>query len=427
MPVSNPDIARLFNRLADLLEIDGANPFRVRAYRNAAQTIRSDSRSMADLVAQEEDLSSLPAIGEDIAARIKTIVETGRLPLLEETETRVPGELSDMMEIEGLGPKRVKALYEKLHVSSFDDLKRAARTGRIRELPGFGKKIEETILRRAEAWTGQERRVPLAEAEDIAEPLLKYLEKSGGVKQLIVAGSYRRRKETVGDLDILATARKGSNIVDQFVKYGDVREVVSHGTTRSTVHLKSGIQVDLRVVPQVSYGAALHYFTGSKSHNIALRTIAQKRKLKINEYGVYEGDKRIVGKTEKETYRKFGLDWIPPELRENRGEIEAARDGKLPDLVTVRAIRGRTRLLPGSQCPSGAARPQRRCLPHGQGTGPDARHIHGRAQHGGAGVHALRRRPGPARLAGSCRRDQYPPAQGLAEASAALSPLPPAR
>lgn len=340
MPASNADIARLFNRLADLLEIDDANPFRVRAYRNAARTIRAQTRGMADMVARDEDLSRLPDIGDDIAAKIETIVESGRLPDLEEIETRVPGELSDMMHIEGLGPKRVKTLYEELQISGLDDLEQAARAGRIRALSGFGRKTEETILRRVEAWSGREQRTLLAEAEGVAEPLLAYLEESKGVKRLTIAGSYRRRKETVGDLDILATAKKGSDIVDRFIAYEDVAEVVSHGTTRSTVHLKSGMQVDLRVVPGVSYGAALHYFTGSKSHNIALRTIAQKHELKINEYGVYKGDDRVAGKTEEEVYKHFGLAWIPPELRENHGEIEAARDEKLPDLVTIKDIRG---------------------------------------------------------------------------------------
>jgi len=340
MPASNVDIARLFNRLADLLEIDGANPFRVRAYRNAAATIRGWSRTMADLVAREEDLSELPDIGEDIAAKIKTIVETGRLPAVEKIEKKVPGELSDMMHIDGLGPKRVKALYEELNVAGVEDLERAARAGRIRELPGFGKKIEQTILRRAAAWSGRERRTLLAEAEHIAEPLLEHLEQSKGLKRLVIAGSYRRRKETVGDLDILATAKKGSDIVDRFIAYEDVAEVVSHGTKRSTVYLESGMQVDLRVVPEVSYGAALHYFTGSKSHNIALRAKAQKRGEKVNEYGIYRGDKRIAGRTEEEVYKHFGLTWIPPELRENHGEIEAASDEKLPELVSVKDLRG---------------------------------------------------------------------------------------
>ncbi|MDJ0955891.1 MAG: DNA polymerase/3'-5' exonuclease PolX [Arenicellales bacterium] len=340
MPVSNVNIARLFNRLADLLEIDGANPFRVRAYRNAAQTIRSHSRSMGEMVAQEEDLSELPGIGKEIAAKIKTIVEHGRLPQLERIETRVPAELSDMMQIEGLGPKRVKVLYRDLKIRSIEDLRRAAQTHRIRDLPGFGEKTEKTILRRVQTWTGQAPRTLLAEAEDIAEPMLRYLKDCKGVKRVIIAGSYRRRKETIGDLDILATAKTGSDVVQRFTRYEDVGEVVSSGKTRSTVHLKSGLQVDLRVVPDASYGAALHYFTGSKSHNIALRTMAQKRKMKINEYGVYKSNKKIAGRTETDIYKLFGLAYIDPELRENRGEIEAARDKRLPKLVSVKDIRG---------------------------------------------------------------------------------------
>ena len=340
MPVNNTDIARLFLRLADLLEIDGANPFRVRAYRNAAQTIRAKSRSMADMVAHEEDLSKLPGIGDDIAAKIRTIVESGHLPLLEHIETRVPAELSDMMKIESLGPKRVKKLYRKLGIRSIEDLKRAARTGRIRGLPGFGRKTEEAILRRAEAWTGQSPRMLLADAEGVARPLLEYLKGARGVKRLIAAGSYRRRKETVGDLDILATAGKDSDVIQRFTRYEDVEEVVSRGKTRSTVHLRSGLQVDLRVVPEVSYGAALHYFTGSKLHNITLRKMALKRRLKINEYGVYKGKKRIAGRTEEDIYKRFGLAYIEPELRENRGEIEAARENRLPCLITVKDMRG---------------------------------------------------------------------------------------
>lgn len=338
--MSNADIARMLERLADLLEIDGANPFRVRAYRNAAQTIRAQSRSMVDMVTAGEDLSELPGIGDDIAAKIGTIVTTGRLPLLEQVAARVPEELSDVMNIEGLGAKRVKFLFEELGIRGIEDLRRAARTGKIRELSGFGKKSEESILKRVEALSGREERMLIAEAEEIAEPLLEYLQGASGVKRLVVAGSYRRRKETVGDLDILATASRNSDVVERFVGYDEVAEVVSRGTTRSTVRLKSGLQVDLRVVPQVSYGAALHYFTGSKSHNIALRSLARMRDEKINEYGVYKGDKRVAGRTEEEIYERFGLRYIPPELRENTGEIEAARRDELPALVKVEDIRG---------------------------------------------------------------------------------------
>lgn len=340
MPIHNTEIADSFDRLADLLEVEGANPFRVRAYRNAARTVRGYGKSMAELLAQGEDLSELPDIGKDLAAKIRTFVDTGKLPLLEEVEARTPAALSTLMKVPGLGPKRVKALYEELNIRSVDDLKRAARSGKIRELAGFGKKTEAMIRQRLEHFTGETPRVKLIIAEEIARPLVQYLKQIEGVKEVTVAGSYRRRRDTVGDLDILATATRGSPVMDRFVAYDEVDEIISHGKTRSTVRLHSGLQVDLRVVPQVSYGAALHYFTGSKAHNIAVRTLGVKKKLKINEYGVFKGDKRIAGRTEEEVYRKVGLPWIEPELREQRGELEAARDGNLPALIRQKDIRG---------------------------------------------------------------------------------------
>lgn len=340
MPVHNTEIADIFDKLADLLEIEDANPFRVRAYRNAARTVRGHGKSMSELIAQKQDLSTLPGIGKDLAGKIRTIVETGKLPLLEEVESRTPSALSDLMKIEGLGPKRVKALYKKLKIQSLDDLKRAARSGKIRELEGFGKKTEQMIKMRVERFAGETPRTKLIVAQDIAASLVEYLQQSEGVKDVVVAGSYRRCKETVGDLDILVTAKKDANVMGRFVNYDEVEEVVSQGQTRSTVRLRSGLSVDLRVVPQVSYGAALLYFTGSKAHNIAVRKIAVRKKLKINEYGVFKGDQRIAGKTEQEVYAKVGLPYIAPELRENRGEIEAARENRLPDLIRLEDIRG---------------------------------------------------------------------------------------
>jgi DNA polymerase (family 10) len=340
MPVHNTEIANIFDKLADLLEIEDANPFRVRAYRNAARTIRGDARSMAALIKQGEDLSKLPDIGRDLAEKIRTIVETGKLPLLDEIQTRTPPALSDMMKMKGLGPKRVKTLYKKLKIESIDDLKRAARSGKIRELEGFGKKTEQMIQQRVERYTGETTRTKLIEAEDIAMTLVAYLKKSNGIKKITIAGSYRRCKETVGDLDILVTAKKNSNVIDRFVKYDEVDNVISKGTTRSTVELRTGLSVDLRVVPEVSYGAALHYFTGSKAHNIAIRRIGVKKGYKVNEYGIFKGDKRIAGKTEEEVYKKVGLPYISPELRENRGEIEAARKSQLPELITIEDIQG---------------------------------------------------------------------------------------
>ena len=340
MPVHNAEIEHIFDTLADLLEIEGANAFRVRAYRNAARVVGSQSQSMADMLANGKDLTRLPAIGEDLAGKIKTIVETGRLPLLEEVEERTPEALSYLTQISGLGPKRVKTLYQELKIDSLEDLERAVDAGRIRELEGFGEKTEGLIREGIERLKGDTGRILISQAEQFAEALVDYLRKVDGVKQVEVAGSYRRRKETVGDLDILVTHKKGSPVMDKFVDYGEVADVVSHGSTRSTVRLRAGLQVDLRAVPEVSYGAAMHYFTGSKAHNIAVRKIGVKRGLKINEYGVFKGDERIAGRTEKEVFEQVGLPFIEPELREDRGEIEAAQEGRLPKLITLDDIRG---------------------------------------------------------------------------------------
>jgi len=339
VPIHNTEIADLFEELADLLEIESANPFRVRAYRNAARTIRA-ARSMTELLAEGEDLSSLPGIGEDLAEKIATIVGSGKLPLLEEVRARTPSALSELMRIEGLGPKRVKQLYSELGIRSFEDLRRAVETGRVQELKGFGAKTEQLIRQRLERATRTEQRMKLRDATAVAEGLLRHLSKVKGVAEVTVAGSYRRRRDTVGDLDILASAVRGARGMEAFVGYEEVVEVVSQGSTRSTVRLRNGVQVDLRVVPRASYGAALHYFTGSKAHNIAVRTLAMKKKLKINEYGVFRGEKRIAGRTEQEVFATVGLPFIPAELREDRGEIEAALRGRLPDLIEREDLRG---------------------------------------------------------------------------------------
>jgi DNA polymerase (family 10) len=340
MPVHNAEIAELFNRLADLLELEDANPFRVRAYRTAARNINGLSHRLVDLLAAGEDLSKLPGIGKDLAGKIRTFIETGKLPLLEQVQARTPAALSDLMKIEGLGPKRVKTLHQQLHINSFEDLQRAARSGKIRALAGFGAKTEALILERLTRSRHADSRSRLADAEDIAGPLVNYLRECAGVRQVSIAGSYRRRRETVGDLDILVTAKQGTPVTDHFVAYDEVSEVISHGKTRSTVHLRSGMQVDLRVVAQVSYGAALLYFTGSKAHNIALRKLAIKQGYKLNEYGLFRGDRRIAGRTEAAVYAKLDLSYIEPELREQHGEIEAARKGSLPKLVSREDIRG---------------------------------------------------------------------------------------
>jgi DNA polymerase (family 10) len=340
MPVHNSDIAEIFNTMADLLDIEGANQFRVRAYRNAARTIGGFSQSAADMVERGEDLTALPDIGKDLAGKIKEIVETGDLGALQKLERRTPSELSSLMKIAGLGPKRVKVLYQELGITTLEGLKKAAESGKIRELEGFGEKTEEAIIEEIEHKGAEKGRIKLIIAEQIADPLVHYLQAVEGVKEVVVAGSYRRRKETVGDLDILVTCKKGSEVMERFVNYEDVKKVISEGKTRSTVQLRTGLQIDVRVVPQVSYGAALHYFTGSQAHNIAVRKMGVREKLKINEYGVFRGEDRVAGKSEQEVYEQVDLPYIEPELRENWGEIEAAQQDKLPSLVTLKDIRG---------------------------------------------------------------------------------------
>lgn len=340
MPIHNADIAAIFEEIADLLEIQGANPFRIRAYRNAARTLGELSQDVHMLVEKGDDLKRLPGIGDDLSAKIREIVATGSCSFLERLRTELPPAVAELLKIPGLGPKRVKALHHGLEVQTVEQLYRAARDGRIRALPGFGEKTELNILQAVEAHVSQARRFKLAVAAQYAEALRTYLAAVSGVKQVTIAGSFRRMRETVGDLDILATAMPDSPVMQHFTAYDEVAEVLSAGAKRASVMLKCGLQVDLRVVAEESYGAALQYFTGSKAHNIAIRRIAQKHGLKVNEYGVYRGEARIAGENEESVYRAVGLPYIPPELREDRGEIEAAHAGRLPQLVELADLRG---------------------------------------------------------------------------------------
>jgi len=340
MPVQNVDIASIFNQMADLLEIQDANPFRVRAYRNAARTISDLPRPVGDMLADNEDPQDLPGIGKDLAEKIEEIVQTGRLAQLDELEQEIAPELSALMTVEGLGPKRVQALHAALGIRTMDDLQQAAEKGAIRELGGFGAKTEDKIREAVKARRDEPERLKWILAEQRARDMVAYLEKAPGIQRVEVAGSFRRCKETVGDLDLLVICRKAPPVMDHFTAHEDVDEVVSKGRTRSTVVLKTGLQVDVRVIPKVSYGAALHYFTGSKAHNVAVRKRAQGKDLKINEYGVFRGDERIAGRSEEDVYRAVDLPYIPPELREDRGEIEAAGNDALPDLITLEDMRG---------------------------------------------------------------------------------------
>jgi len=338
--VHNADVAAVFEEMADLLEIEGANPFRVRAYRFAARTLRDLPVEVGEMVAKGEDLTSLPGIGDDLAGKIKEILATGTAAALEAQRKRVPATLTELLRIPGLGPKRVKRLAHELKVRSLSELQTAAQAGRVRTLSGFGEKTEQHILDALATRLAEAPRVQRAVAIPSAEALVAYLEQSSGVSRVIAAGSYRRGLETIGDLDILVTAPAGRTVMDRFVAYQEVRDVLAHGATKSSVRLQSGLQVDLRVVPQESYGAALLYFTGSKAHNVVLRQLAQQRGLKLNEYGVFRGDKPVAGETEESVYASLGLPWIPPELREGRGEIDAAKAGRLPHLVDLQDLKG---------------------------------------------------------------------------------------
>ena len=340
MPTDNETIAGIFDEIADLLEIEGDNPFRIRAYHNAARNLRALNRDVRRMRNAGEDLTDFPGIGKDLAGKIGEILDTGRCRALEKLRKKVPPDLGELLRLPGIGPKRVHALYHELDIQNLDQLERAARDGEIRELSGFGPRTEARILEAVAKHRDSERRFKLAEAARYAEPLKAWLKGGKDIEQVVIAGSYRRAKETVGDLDILVIARAGKQAIKHFTGYEDIDSIVSSGTTRATVILNNGLQVDLRVVPKVNYGAALYYFTGSKAHNIATRRIARKRSWKINEYGLYEGDKRIAGETEVSLFKQLGLAYIEPELRENRGEIEAAREDSLPKLVKLGDLRG---------------------------------------------------------------------------------------
>jgi len=336
VPVQNAEVAAMFDQAAELLEIKGENQFRVRAYRRAARVIEGLPQSVKSLLSAGRDLSELPGIGKDLAGKIAEIVETGHFPLLDSLKRKLPGELGEIATLPGLGPKRVKVLHDKLKVSTLDDLRRILKKGRLHEIRGFGPIIEKKLTAALEK-PAPKKRFKLSVAEAEAEALVAFLRNRGRV---VVAGSYRRRRDTVGDLDVVVTAADGAVVGNKLAGYENVAEVLAHGPTRTTVVLRSGLQVDVRAVPEQSYGAALLYFTGSQAHNIALRGIAAHRGWKLNEYGLFSGSRRIAGLTEEEIYEKLRLAFIPPELREDRGEIALAAEDKLPRLVTPADIRG---------------------------------------------------------------------------------------
>jgi len=339
--MENVEIAKVLEDVADLLDIQGANPFRVRAYRNAARTIGTLGTPVATLIATNgHRLEALPGIGADLAGKIAGLCRTGRLPLLGQLAKKTPESLVALLRLPGVGPKRAKLIHQKLHVNTIAQLEKAAHTGKLSALPGIGETTARAILKGIAQDKAHQARVPIALAEAYVQPLLEALREVPGAAKVEVAGSLRRRAETVGDVDILVAAEHPEAAADRFVHHSSVQRVLAHGATRSSVVLRSGLQVDLRVVAPASYGAALYYFTGSKAHNIAVRQMAVKRHLKINEYGVFHGRRRVAGQDEAEVLRAVGLPWIAPELRENRGEIDAAREGRLPALVALGDLRG---------------------------------------------------------------------------------------
>jgi DNA polymerase (family 10) len=340
--VENKSIADILTEIADILDIQGENPFRVRSYRNAARTIADMGQSVRAMVRAGEDLEQIPGIGKSLQEKIEEIVSTGKCGFLEELRAKVPPGVTELLKLEGLGPKKVKLLYDELGVDSVDRLEKSAQAGKLRDLPGMGLKTEEKVLKSIEQYRAGMGRFKLSVGFTYAQALLEYLKGLPGLKRLDPAGSFRRHRETIGDLDLLAICGRGCKVMDRFTTYGDVAEVISEGETKSSVRLKCGLQVDVRVLEEESYGAALHYFTGSKAHNVAIRERAKDLGLKVSEYGVFRAkdEKRLSGANEEDVFKAVGLPFIPPELREDRGEIQAAEKGKLPKLIELGDIRG---------------------------------------------------------------------------------------
>ncbi len=338
--MKNDLIAGHFELLADLLEIQNANPFRIRAYRNAARTISSTSDSLADLAAAGGDLTQLPGIGKDLARQIIEIAQTGKLKSLEELQQQIPSGVVEMLRIQGVGPKKVSVFFNELQLTSLAELKAACEAGRISQLKGFGKKTEESILQNIDHAAASVTRFSIADARAAVEAIVADLRLLPEVVRCEGAGSCRRRRETCGDLDVLAICADPGPPMDRLAAHPLVSAVLQRGDTKQRVRLVTGIELDLRVVPEESFGAAMQYFTGSKEHNVVLRQRAKDLGLKINEYGVFRGDESVAGRTEEEVYAAVGLPWIPPELRENRREFEWADNRQLPELLLQTDILG---------------------------------------------------------------------------------------
>ncbi|MFN8626602.1 MAG: DNA polymerase/3'-5' exonuclease PolX [Candidatus Binatia bacterium] len=338
---SNADIARIMREIAIYLDMDGV-PFKPRAYEKAAYAIEAVDEPLTEVFRHGglKAICEIPGVGKSIGEKIAILIETGSLPYYDELREKTPVDLTGLTAIEGLGPKMIQVLYHELGIKTVDDLERAAQGGRIRDLPHFGEKSERKILKGIGFVRKSTGRFTLGAVLPLIEDIQARLRRIAGVKAVAVAGSIRRRKETVGDGDLLVISARPDAVMDFVVGMPEVIHVHGKGSTKSSVKLDTGMDVDVRVVPEASFGAALNYFTGSKDHNVALRRLAIEKKFKLNEYGVFRGDKAIAGKTEEEVYAVLGLPYIPPELRENSGEIEAAMAGKLPKLIEYGDLRG---------------------------------------------------------------------------------------
>ena len=338
--MKNRQIADIFNEIASLLELKGENPFRIRSYQRAAQNIGGHTQDVAGM--SDDALRSLAGIGPDLVGKMRQFLETGRIDLHEELKREIPAGILDILHVSGVGPKTAKMLYEKAGVRNLDDLEALTREGRLAGLPGIQKKTEENIRKGIGTLRRGRQRHPLGKALPVAEDIVRKLRAKAPLGRISLAGSIRRWKETVKDIDIVATSVKPEKVIRVFSGLPVAEEVLAHGMTKASIRTKDGIQVDLRVVKEISFGSALQYFTGSKEHNIRLREMASRAGLLLNEYGIFreKDGKRIGGRREGEIYTAVGLPFIPPELREDGGEFEAAAEGELPRMLTVGEIRG---------------------------------------------------------------------------------------
>ncbi|HAO93833.1 MAG: hypothetical protein A2X93_05715 [Deltaproteobacteria bacterium GWC2_56_8] len=342
--MENPEIARVFHEIADLLEIKGGDLFRVRSYRNAALIIDGLEDPLRSLYGKNgvEGLKHIPGIGESTRSKVVEMLTTGSCAFHDELLREIPAGVLEMIRVASLGPKKAAMLHKELGISSIDELEKAAREERIRDLPGFGEVTERKILKGIEALRLISGKWKISTSLRYGEVFSDYIKTVPGVYEIVLSGSLRRWKEEVGDLDILATCRDPKAVMERFLSHPEIRDVLAKGETKSTVVLKSGLQVDLRALDRQSFGAALQYFTGSKAHNVAIRDRAKRMGLKVSEYGVFDSatGKRVAGSNEEEVYKAVGLPWIPPELREMRGEIEAAEAGRLPVQLKTEDIKG---------------------------------------------------------------------------------------